>query len=329
MTFSTPVVWSPATRRHEPRHEVWVGVPTVGTEVPGRVDAILAAMGEREPLAAHPYDDEILRRVHDRDLLAYLRGAHQAWMTGPYAEVVGQDRVVPYFFPTHALAQGMPLHRPAAAHALAGGYCYDTMTLVGPGTWEAARAAVDVALTAVDLVAGTGRSAYALCRPPGPPRDPQRLRRLLLPQQRGRRGRGAARRRATAGSASSTSTPTTATAPQAIFWDRAGRALRLAPRRPRRRLVPARGGLRRRDGAPARGRAGPATCRWLPAPATPRGPAAVIELTTWAARLGLHGAGGVPGRRRGRRRPREPAAGDARGLPHRRWRRSPPACGRR
>ena len=42
------------------------------------------------------------------------------------------------------------------------------MTLVGPGTWEAARAAVDVALTAVDLVRG-GRSgtAYALCRPPG------------------------------------------------------------------------------------------------------------------------------------------------------------------
>ncbi len=167
MTFSTPVVWSPVTRRHEPRHEVWVGVPTVGTEVPDRVDAILAAMGEREPLAAHPYDDEILRRVHDRDFLAYLRGAHQRWMTGPYAEVVGQDRVVPYFFPTHALAQGMPLHRPAAAHALAGGYCYDTMTLVGPGTWEAARSAVDVALTAVEVVADTGRSAYALCRPPG------------------------------------------------------------------------------------------------------------------------------------------------------------------
>ena len=33
-----PVVWSPSTRRHDPRHEVWVGVPTPGTEVAARVD---------------------------------------------------------------------------------------------------------------------------------------------------------------------------------------------------------------------------------------------------------------------------------------------------
>jgi acetoin utilization deacetylase AcuC-like enzyme len=41
------------------------------------------------------------------------------------------------------------------------------MTLIGPGTWEAARAAVDVALTAVDLVADGAPLAYACCRPPG------------------------------------------------------------------------------------------------------------------------------------------------------------------
>ncbi len=167
MTFSTPVVWSPETRRHDPRHEIWVGVPTVGTEIADRVDAILGALAEREPMVAMGYDDALLERVHDRGFLDYLRGAHAAWLAGPYVDLVGQDRVVPYFFPTHALAQGMPLHRPAAAHALAGGYCYDTMTVVGPGTWEAARAAVDVTLTAVDLVTSTRRSAYALTRPPG------------------------------------------------------------------------------------------------------------------------------------------------------------------
>jgi acetoin utilization deacetylase AcuC-like enzyme len=41
------------------------------------------------------------------------------------------------------------------------------MTLIGPGTWEAARAAVDVALTAVDLVADGERVAYSCSRPPG------------------------------------------------------------------------------------------------------------------------------------------------------------------
>jgi acetoin utilization deacetylase AcuC-like enzyme len=41
------------------------------------------------------------------------------------------------------------------------------MTPVGPHTWAAARAAVDCALTAVDIVVGGRPSAYALCRPPG------------------------------------------------------------------------------------------------------------------------------------------------------------------
>jgi acetoin utilization deacetylase AcuC-like enzyme len=41
------------------------------------------------------------------------------------------------------------------------------MTLVGPGTWPAVRAAADAALTAADLVAGGASAAYALCRPPG------------------------------------------------------------------------------------------------------------------------------------------------------------------
>ncbi|MBZ5738706.1 hypothetical protein [Nocardioides mangrovi] len=162
-----PVVWSPVTREHQPRHEVWVGVPTVGTEVPERVDAILAALAEHPLHEAVPHDDELLEVVHDGDLLAFLEGASAAWAAGPYEELVGQDRVVPYFFPTPALLAGMEPHPATALHAQTGEHCYDTMTLVGPGTWAAARAAVDVALTAVDLVVEGARTAYALCRPPG------------------------------------------------------------------------------------------------------------------------------------------------------------------
>ncbi len=167
VTNPIPVVWSPETRLHDPRHEVWVGVPTDGTEVPSRVDAILDAMGDRPRVEAAPHDDALLLGVHDQELLTWLRTAHERWMAGPYDELVGQQRVVPYFFPTPALSQGMPMHRPAAVHGEAGRFCYDTMTLVGPGTWPAARAAVDAALTAVDLVAAGARAAYALCRPPG------------------------------------------------------------------------------------------------------------------------------------------------------------------
>ena len=51
--------------------------------------------------------------------------------------------------------------------ARAGQFAYDTMTLIGPGTWEAARAALDTALTATDLVLAGEPLAYACCRPPG------------------------------------------------------------------------------------------------------------------------------------------------------------------
>ncbi len=172
--MTIPVVWSPDTRRHEPMREVWVGVPTEGTEVPERVDRILDAVAAHELVEATAHDDEILRRVHEPAFLDHLRRIHDEWTAGPYDELVGQDRVVPYVFPTPAMTQGMPPTRAAATHGRAGQYCYDTMTLVGPGTWEAARAAVDCALTAADLVAsarGSGgvgaTTAYALCRPPG------------------------------------------------------------------------------------------------------------------------------------------------------------------
>jgi len=165
--MSVPVVWSPTTRLHEPRHEVWVGVPTPGTEVPARVDAVLAALTAHPLREAVPHDDELLRTVHDPGLLAFLESAAAEWAAAGYEELVGQDRVVPYFFPTPALLDGMEPSPARAVHARVGARCYDTMTLIGPGTWEAARAAVDVALTAVDLVVERERTAYALCRPPG------------------------------------------------------------------------------------------------------------------------------------------------------------------
>jgi acetoin utilization deacetylase AcuC-like enzyme len=65
------------------------------------------------------------------------------------------------------MLDGLPEREPSAVHAAAGRWCYDTMTLVGPGTWEAARAAVDVTLSAVDLVVAGEPLAYALARPPG------------------------------------------------------------------------------------------------------------------------------------------------------------------
>ena len=167
--YAVPVVWSPVTRRHDPRHEVWIGVATEGTERPDRVSAILEALraAGHDLVEAEPQPDDALLAVHDHELVDFLRTAAGRWAAGPYAGLVGQERVVPYLFPTPAMTAGLPARAAVAVHADAGRFAYDTMTLVGPGTWEAARAAVDCAVQAAGLVRDGAGLAYALCRPPG------------------------------------------------------------------------------------------------------------------------------------------------------------------
>jgi acetoin utilization deacetylase AcuC-like enzyme len=169
-SFPVPLVWSKDCLRHEPLAEIWLGVRTPGTEVADRAatirSSLLAAGAQLVEASAH--DDQILERVHGTGLLEHLRTVYADWVDAGLPTTAGADRVVPYLFPTTGLLGTLPLRLPTAVHARAGRYCYDTMTLVGPGTWEAARGAVDAALTAVDLLRRhEARVAYALCRPPG------------------------------------------------------------------------------------------------------------------------------------------------------------------
>lgn len=160
-----PFVWSDDCLRHEPEAEVWAGTRTPATEVPARAVAIrgeLVAAGARE-VAAVAHDDSTLLAVHEAALVEFLRTAWDEWS----GAALPSDHVVPYVFARSELTSGRRPATPAAVWARPGLFAYDTMTLIGPGTWEAARAAVDVALTAVDLVAGGEPLAYACCRPPG------------------------------------------------------------------------------------------------------------------------------------------------------------------
>ena len=160
-----PVVWSDRCLLHDPGREIWVGLPTEASEVPARVDRILDTLARPDLLLAEAHDDEILKSIHDADLLRFLESAWDEWQASGLPEDPGQTRVVPYIFAHPGL--GGPLVEPTAVPAKTGFFAYDTMTLIGEGTWEAARAAVDVALTAADLVRGGEPVAYACTRPPG------------------------------------------------------------------------------------------------------------------------------------------------------------------
>ena len=164
-----PAVWSEDCLRHDPAGEVWLGVWEPGTEVPERAIVLLEALTQAgaSMTGAWRHDPDALLAVHDDELVDHLATIWAQWEAGGYERDYGRRRVVPYVFPTPGLLGGLPLRSPAATHGRAGRFCYDTMTLVGPGSWEAIRAAADAALTAADLVAAGQRVAYALCRPPG------------------------------------------------------------------------------------------------------------------------------------------------------------------
>ena len=119
--------------------------------------------------------------------------------------------LIPDSFPIPRLARG-------GGRDLGGGvgrpgwFCFDTATPMVAGSFTAALAAADAALTAADLVAAGAPAAYALCRPPGHHAGPGYYGGFCLLNN----AAIAARSLATgwAGWRSWTSTSTTATAPR-------------------------------------------------------------------------------------------------------------------
>jgi acetoin utilization deacetylase AcuC-like enzyme len=145
-----PLAWSDAQRLHDPAAEIWVGVRTPAVEVAARADAIRAALEQAgHPVVdATPAPEQALAAVHDRALLGFLAGAWEQWERSGLPRDPGQDRVVPYFFPHPGLLGTLAPALPVAPWARTGHFAFDTMTLIGPGTWEAALGAAGCAAPA-------------------------------------------------------------------------------------------------------------------------------------------------------------------------------------
>lgn len=164
-----PVIFPTKHHLHVPDGEIWVGVRIAGTELPSRGEVIAKALTEAgyELTAPAAIEDDALHAVHTPELVDFLRTAWKRWQSSGYPEDPGQDRVVPYAFPLAAVTSGRSPRTPTSVGALTGMFAMDTMTLIGEGTWEAARDAAAAALTAADLVSKGTPAAYAAVRPPG------------------------------------------------------------------------------------------------------------------------------------------------------------------
>jgi acetoin utilization deacetylase AcuC-like enzyme len=164
---SVPVVVDDRHRMHDPPFELNAGQCVSPVyERPARLDVIAASLVDRDhrlvPAAVH--DDTALTAVHDPAMVAFLRDGYAAWR-----EAGGPATMIADTFRSPRWNGG---GRPSASPiAQLGWWCVDTATPLVAGSFIAARAAVDVALTGVDLVvdgaSDDARVVYALTRPPG------------------------------------------------------------------------------------------------------------------------------------------------------------------
>jgi acetoin utilization deacetylase AcuC-like enzyme len=143
-------------RLHAPAQELHNGGFTAYAEHPGRVDAMIAAVGATEAPSDH--GEGPLLRVHPSDYLDFVRSAHGEWRAaGRSGDASG------YVWP---VVGRRPLEL-SRIDARLGRYSYDASTPISDHTWESAYWSAQCALSALEAVIGGERSAFALCRPPG------------------------------------------------------------------------------------------------------------------------------------------------------------------
>lgn len=153
------------TDRHVLRNsktELYGGTFVPPFECPARVDRILARVEAmklgpvREPDA---FGLDPVRRIHTGDFLEFLSVCWEDWKAAGF-----EGEAIAANWPARRMQTARP---PKDIDGRIGYYAMASETSISDGTWEAAQASCDVALTAQAEIAKGADAAFALCRPPG------------------------------------------------------------------------------------------------------------------------------------------------------------------
>jgi len=126
-------------------------------ERPARVGALLDSvlpLGLFELIPPKHFSEQLILAVHDRHFVDYLKTV-----------CTKLDTARPIYPDTFPIRR--PDRRPRDLPVQAGYYCIDSCTPLYPNAYFAARASVDVVMTAAEEILAGVPVAYALCRPPG------------------------------------------------------------------------------------------------------------------------------------------------------------------
>ncbi len=151
--------------RHQGKVEMFRGALVPCFEVPARADHVLAELQRRQlGSVQHPdaFDDVALERVHSPRYLRFLATAWDQWLA---LDPANADKdILPSVWPTRSFRTDI---EPENFSAKLGLYSYDAGSPFTAGTWVAARAGADCALSAAQRLVQGDRAAFALSRPPG------------------------------------------------------------------------------------------------------------------------------------------------------------------
>jgi acetoin utilization deacetylase AcuC-like enzyme len=167
------VVYTSAHLAHDVTVETWMGMPIPANEVAERAERIRGALEADGGFTVEPpteHGEGPITAVHDPGLLRFLEEAWSKHRT----QRIPRPFLSADTYPNRAMFEGMSatevdrlVREPVQVGGRAGYWGLDSAAPLVAGTYQAARAAVDVALTAADLVLGGETAAYGLCRPPG------------------------------------------------------------------------------------------------------------------------------------------------------------------
>ncbi|MCC7119554.1 MAG: histone deacetylase family protein [Anaerolineales bacterium] len=162
------IFYSETHRQHFPPFEVFDGGQRVPYyENPDRMDRILSALRKTtwaEITEPEDFGLEPIRAVHDPDYLNFLASCWTEWLAAdPQASATPEQSA---FLPaTFALRRKA---RPTnSLHGRGGYYIMDLSACIVAGTYAAALASANSALTCAASVFEEQTSAFGLCRPPG------------------------------------------------------------------------------------------------------------------------------------------------------------------
>lgn len=156
-------VFSSLQLKHAPDLGGADGQTASEAESPRRAESVLekvkeCALGPIIP--PFEFGPRALRRVHTQEYISFLETFWERW-----TETGRDGEAYPSVWPLRTLRPDpVPLH----IDGLLGRYSMDAGTPLGQFTYAAAKASVDTALTAAQMVLEQGeKAAFGLCRPPG------------------------------------------------------------------------------------------------------------------------------------------------------------------